>query len=433
MGADGSDALDGRGGRVTRFSALALLRAGLQGQKRWSRHWRDPEPRGHYDVIVVGGGGHGLATAYYLARTHQVRSVAVLERGWIGGGNTGRNTTIVRSNYRQPQLQRLLEYSLKTWETLSDELNYNLMFSQRGALFLGHSDADMVKLAERGDALRCAGIDADLMSRDAVARLAPLLNFSPDARFPIVGGLIQKRGGTARHDAVAWGYARAADELGVDVIQNCEVTGFVISGGKVYGVKTTRGEIGTERVGICVAGSSGLVAGLAGLKLPIESHLLQAFVSEPVKPMLDTVVMSQSIHAYISQSDKGEMVLGGDPDHYPTYSQRGSPHRIEEVAAQAINLIPAMSRLRMLRCWAGTTDMSFDGSPIIAPTPVEGLYLNGGWCYGGFKATPGSGRLYAHLLATGASHEIAAPFSLDRFARGATIDEAGAGPAPQAR
>jgi heterotetrameric sarcosine oxidase beta subunit len=418
---------------VKRFSALALLRAGLEGQKRWPRHWRDPEPRGYYDVIVIGGGGHGLATAYYLAETHGLRSVAVLERAWIGGGNIGRNTTIVRSNYRQPQLQRLLEYSLKTWESLSDELNYNLMFSQRGAVFLGHSDADMVKLAERGDSLRCAGIDAELMSREEVSRLIPLLDMSPDTRFPIFGGLIQKRGGTARHDAVARGYARAADALGVDVIQNCEVTGFAMTGGKVTGVKTTRGEIGAARVGICVAGSSGLVAGMAGLKLPIESHLLQAFVSEPVKPMLDTVVMSQSIHAYISQSDKGELVVGGDPDHYPTYSQRGSPHRIEEVAAQAISLVPAMSRLRMLRCWAGTTDMSFDGSPIIGPTPVEGLYLNGGWCYGGFKATPGSGRLYAHLLATGTSHEIAAPFSLDRFARGATIDEAGAGPAPQAR
>ncbi len=418
---------------MTRFSALGLLRAGLTGQKRWPRHWRDPEPAKAYDVVIIGGGGHGLATAYYLAKVHGVTSVAVLEKAWIGGGNTGRNTTIVRSNYRQPQLQRLLEFSLKTWETLSDDLNYNVMFSQRGAVFLGHSDADMTRLAERGDALRCAGIDAELMSRQEVGRLAPCLDLSPTARFPIHGGLIQKRGGTARHDAVAWGYARAADALGVDVIQNCEMTGFLMDGERVAGVKTSRGDIGAGRVGICVAGNSGVVAGLAGLKLPIESHLLQAFVSEPVKPMLDTVIMSQSIHAYISQSDKGEMVVGGDPDHYPTYSQRGSPHRIEDVAAQAISLIPAMSRLRMLRAWAGTTDMSFDGSPIIGPTPLDGLYLNGGWCYGGFKATPGSGRLYAHLLATGESHDIAAPFSLDRFARGATIDEAGAGPAPQDR
>ena len=416
-----------------RFSAFELFRAGMAGQKTWTRHWRDPEPKSHYDVVIVGGGGHGLATAYYLAAVHGVRSVAVLERAWIGGGNTGRNTTIVRSNYRLPQLQRLLEFSLKTWETLGETLNYNLMFSQRGAVFLGHSDADMAKLAERGDSLRCAGIDADLMTRAQVAVRIPGLDMSPDARFPIVGGLVQERGGTARHDAVAWGYARAADRLGVDIIQNCEVTGFDIVGGAVRGVMTSRGKIGAGRIGVCVAGSSGLVMGLAGLKLPIESHLLQAFVSEPVKPMIDTVIMSQSIHCYISQSDKGEIVLGGDPDHYPTYSQRGSPHRLEDVAAQAIALVPALSRLRMLRAWAGTTDMSFDGSPIIGATPVDGLYLNGGWCYGGFKATPGSGRVFAHHLATGAPHEIAAPFSLDRFAAGATIDEAGSGPAPQSR
>ncbi len=418
---------------MKRFSALALLRAGLDGQKSWPRDWRDPEPRKHYDVVIIGGGGHGLATAYYLAKTHGVRSVAVLERASIGGGNTGRNTTIVRSNYRQPALQRLLEFSLKTWEGLSDELNYNLMFSQRGALFLGHSDADMTKLAERGDSLRCVGIDAQLMTRRQVARLIPLLDISPNARFPVVGGLIQRRGGTARHDAVAWGYARAADALGVDVIQNCEVTGFDITDGRVHGVRTSRGSVGADRVGLCVAGNSGLVAAMAGLKLPIESHLLQAFVSEPVKPMIDTVIMSQSVHCYISQSDKGELGLGGDPDHYPTYSQRGSPHRIDEVAAQAIAMVPALSRLRMLRSWSGTTDMSFDGSPIIGATPIDGLYLNGGWCYGGFKATPGSGRLYAHHLATGAAHAIAAPFSLERFALGATIDEAGAGPLPQAR
>jgi sarcosine oxidase subunit beta len=405
----------------------------MAGQKTWTRHWRDPEPLSHYDVVIVGGGGHGLATAYYLAAVHGVRSVAVLEKACIGGGNTGRNTTIVRSNYRLAPLQRLLEFSLKTWETLSETLNYNLMFSQRGAIFLGHSDADMAKLAERGDSLRCAGIDAALMSRDEVARRIPALDMSAEARFPVVGGLVQERGGTARHDAVAWGYARAASALGVDVIQNCEVLGFDMSGGRVRGLMTTRGQIGADRIGVCVAGSSGVVMGLAGLKLPIESHLLQAFVSEPVKPMIDTVIMSQSIHCYISQSDKGEIVLGGDPDHYPTYSQRGSPHRLDEVAAQAIALVPALSRMRMLRAWAGTTDMSFDGAPIIGATPVDGLYLNGGWCYGGFKATPGSGRVFAHHLATGSPHEIAAPFALDRFRTGATIDEAGSGPAPQSR
>jgi sarcosine oxidase subunit beta len=415
------------------YSALNLFRRGLGGHKSWTRAWRDPAPKSHYDVIIIGGGGHGLATAYYLAKVHGIKNVAVLERGWIGGGNTGRNTTIVRSNYRQPALHNLFEFSLKLWEGMSDELNYNVMFSQRGALFLGHSDSDMIRLAERGDAMRCMGIDAELMSKAQLRKLIPLLDLSDEARFPIVGGLIQPRGGTARHDAVAWGYARAADALGVDVIQNCEVLGMDMRGGKIVGVKTTRGDIGADRVGICVAGNSGQVAAMADLRLPIESHLLQAFVSEPVKPMIDTVIMSQSIHCYISQSDKGEIVLGGDPDHYPTYSQRGRPDRIEEVAGQAIALIPALSRLRMLRSWAGTTDMSFDGSPIIGKTPVDELYLNGGWCYGGFKATPGSGWLYAHTLAKGEPHDLNAPFRLDRFETGATIDETGAGPMPHHR
>ena len=418
---------------MARYSTLGLLTAGFSGHKSWPRAWRAPEPKPRYDIVVIGGGGHGLATAYNLAKYHGVKSVAVLERGWIGGGNTGRNTTIVRSNYRQPQLQRMLEYSLKLWEGMTDELNYNVMFSQRGAVFLGHSDSDMTQLAQRGDALRAQGIDAELMTRAEVARLIPALDMSPDARFPVHGGLIQKRGGTARHDAVAWGYARAADALGVDILQNCEVTGISVRGGKVEGVETSRGAIAADKVAICVAGNSGHVAGLAGLKLPIESHLLQAFVSEPVKPMIDTVIMSQSIHCYISQSDKGEIVLGGDPDMYPTYSQRGMALRTEEVAGQAIALVPALSRLRMLRCWAGTTDMSFDGSPIIDETPIDGLHLNGGWCYGGFKATPGSGALYAHHLATGQAHELAAPFNLGRFANGSTIDEAGAGPKAQDR
>ena len=415
------------------YSALNLFRRGLGGHKSWTRAWRDPAPKSHYDVIIIGGGGHGLATAYYLAKVHGIKKVAVLERGWIGGGNTGRNTTIVRSNYRQPALHNLFEFSLKLWEGMSDDLNYNVMFSQRGALFLGHSDSDMIRLAERGDAMRCMGIDAELMSKAQLRKLIPLLDMSDEARFPIVGGLIQPRGGTARHDAVAWGYARAADALGVDVIQNCEVLGMDIRGGKIVGVKTTKGDIGADRVGICVAGNSGQVAAMADLRLPIESHLLQAFVSEPVKPMIDTVIMSQSIHCYISQSDKGEIVLGGDPDMYPTYSQRGRPDRIEEVAGQAIALIPALSRLRMLRSWAGTTDMSFDGSPIIGKTPVDELYLNGGWCYGGFKATPGSGWLYAHTLAKGEPHALNAPFRLDRFETGATIDETGAGPMPHHR
>jgi sarcosine oxidase subunit beta len=418
---------------MKRYSAFSLLRAGLDSQTSWPRAWRAPDPQPAYDVIIVGGGGHGLATAYYLAKVQKISRIAVLEKGWIGGGNIGRNTTIVRSNYRLTESQALLELSLKLWEGLSDDLNYNVMFSQRGALFLGHSDSDMTRLAERGDSLRCNGIDAELLNREQIRKLIPALDMADKARFPVFGGLIQRRGGTARHDAVAWGYARAADALGVDIIQNCEVTGLQLDAGRVVGVRTTKGDIAAGRVGLCATGGSTRLAAMAGLRLPIECHNLQAFVSEPIKPMIDTVIMSQSLHCYISQSDKGEIVLGGDPDLYPSYAQRGMPMRIEEVAAQAISLVPALSRLRMLRCWAGTTDMSFDGSPIIGTTPIDNLYLNAGWCYGGFKATPGSGWLYAHTLATGAPHPVNAPFSLHRFERGATIDEAGVGPMPHHR
>ncbi len=418
---------------MKRYSAFGLLRGALNGQKHWQPAWRDPEPRRHYDIIIIGGGGHGLATAYYLAKNHGLRNIAVLEKGWIGGGNTGRNTTIVRSNYRLAPLHTLFEFGLKLWERLSDELNYNVMFSPRGAMMLGHSDADMTKLAERGDAMRCAGIDADLMTRDAVSRFEPLLDMSRSARFPIEGALIQRRGGTARHDAVAWGYARAADGLGVDIIQNCEVTSFVRDNDAVVGVETTRGTIGAGRTGICVAGNSGHVAGLAGLKLPIEAQTLQAMVTEGVKPMVNSVVMSQSLHCYISQSDKGGIVFGGDPDNWPSYAQRGNPMVMEGAVAQGLALMPALSRLRMVRTWSGVTDMSFDGAPIIGETPVPNLYLNGGWCYGGFKATPASGWTYAHTLATGSPHELSAPFALDRFARGATIDETGVGPMPNHR
>jgi sarcosine oxidase subunit beta len=330
-------------------------------------------------------------------------------------------------------LHDLFEFGLKMWEHLSDELNYNVMFSPRGAMFLGHSDADMTKLAERGDAMRCDGIDADLMTRDEVQKLEPLLDMSRGARFPIEGGLIQRRGGTARHDAVAWGYARGADSLGVDIIQKCEVTGFVRDGDAVVGVETTRGRINAGRVGICVAGHSGHVAGLAGLKLPVESQTLQAMVTEGVKPMINSVIMSQSLHCYISQSDKGGIVFGGDPDNWPSYAQRGNPMVMERAVAQGLALVPALSRLRMVRTWSGVTDMSFDGAPIIGETPVKNLFLNGGWCYGGFKATPASGWTYAHTLATGKPHALNAQFALDRFERGATIDETGSGPMPNSR
>ena len=416
-----------------KYSAMALLRGAFNGQKHWQPAWRDPEPKAGYDIIIIGGGGHGLATAYYLAKVHGLRNIAVLEKGWIGGGNTGRNTTIVRSNYRLAPLHNLFEFGLKMWEHLSDELNYNVMFSPRGATFLGHSDADMTMLAQRGDAMRCDGIDAELLTRDQVAKMEPLLDMSRSARFPIEGGLIQRRGGTARHDAVAWGYARGADLLGVDIIQNCEVTGFVRDGNAVVGVETTRGRIGAGRVGICVAGNSGHVAGLAGLKLPIESQTLQAMVTEGVKPMINSVIMSQSVHCYISQSDKGGIVFGGDPDNWPSYAQRGNPVVMEHAIAQGLSLVPALSRLRMVRTWSGVTDMSFDGAPIIGETPVKNLFLNGGWCYGGFKATPASGWTYAHTLATGKPHDLNAPFALDRFKRGATIDETGSGPMPNSR
>jgi methylglutamate dehydrogenase subunit A len=422
---------------MSRYSAFGLLRGALSGQKHWQPAWRDPEPKSHYDIIIIGGGGHGLATAYYLAKVHGLKNIAVLEKGYIGGGNTGRNTTIVRSNYRQAPLHNLFEFGLKMWEHLSDELNYNVMFSPRGSLTLGHSDADMTILAQRGDAMRCDGIDAELMTRDQVAKFEPLLDMSRTARFPIEGAMIQRRGGTARHDAVAWGYARGADSLGVDIIQKCEVTGFVRAndgnGEAVVGVETTRGRIGAGRVGICVAGHSGHVAGLAGLKLPIESQTLQAMVTEGVKPMIKSVIQTQSLHCYISQSDKGGIVFGGDPDNWPSYAQRGDPMIMHGAIAQGLALVPALSRLRMVRTWAGVTDMSFDGSPIIGETPIPNLYLNGGWCYGGFKATPASGWTYAHTLATGKPHDLNAPFGLDRFITGATIDETGSGAMPNSR
>ena len=413
-----------------RYSIFTLTREALRGHRGWTRAWRSPEPKRHYDYIIVGGGGHGLATAYYLARNHGAASIAVLEKGWIGGGNTGRNTTIVRSNYRLPQNHNFYEFSLKLWEGLTRELNYNVMFSQRGVIALGHSDAEMNHLAERGDAMRTAGIDAELLDRRALARRAPLLDCSDAARFPIQGGLIQPRAGTARHDAVAWGYARAADRLGVDIIENCAVTGFDMKGGRVVGVETVRGPISAGRVGVVVSGHTSLVGRMAGLELPIESHLLQAFVSEPVKPMLDTVLLSGSTHCYLSQTDKGEIVIGGDLDFMPSYSQRGSLARIEEVAGNAIAMMPALGRLRMLRAWAGVMDMTMDGSPIIGKTPVEGLYLNGGWCYGGFKATPASGWTFAQTLATGDPHPLVKPFTLERFETGALLDEAGSGPIP---
>jgi sarcosine oxidase subunit beta len=415
---------------VTRYSLFSLLRHAFTGNRHWPKAWRDPAPKPAYHTVIIGGGGHGLATAFYLARNHGITDVAVLEKGWIGGGNTGRNTTIVRSNYLLDENARLYEFSLKLWQGLSADLNFNVMYSPRGNLWLGHSDAQMDALAGRGNAMRVRGIDAELLSRAEVKKFVPILNCDPDTRFPVHGALLQRRGGTVRHDAVAWGYARAADRLGVDIVQNCEVIGMLLEGGRVRGVQTTRGTIRADRVAIMAAGHTSHLAAMAGVLLPIETHLLQAMVSEPVKPVLDTVVMAGAYDCYVSQTDKGEILMGADLDFYPSYSQRGNLPRVEDIARCTLTMFPSFSRLRLMRTWGGINDMTMDGSPIIGPAPVEGLYINGGWCYGGFKATPGSGWLFAEMLANGVVPEILAPFSPDRFRTGATVDERGTGPFP---
>ncbi|MEO8976876.1 MAG: sarcosine oxidase subunit beta family protein, partial [Casimicrobiaceae bacterium] len=371
-----------------RYSIFSLARGALQRHRNWPLAWRSPAPKKSYDAVIIGGGGHGLATAYYLAKEHGMRNVAVVEKGWLGGGNTGRNTTIVRSNYHLDANAHFYEFSLKLWERLAQDLNFNVMYSARGVLNLVHSPADMDAAMRRGNAMRLNGIDAQFMSREEVAAWIPNLDCSAQARFPILGGLLQPRGGTVRHDAVAWGYARAADSLGVDIIQQCEVQGIRIAGGAVAGVQTSQGFIATPKIGIAVAGHSGHVAAMAGIRLPIESHVLQAMVSEPVKPILDTVVTSGAVHFYISQSDKGELVMGGDLDFYNSYAQRGNLPMVEHVVGACLALFPSFGRLRLMRTWGGIMDMTMDGSPIIGKLPVKGLYMTGGWCYGGFKATP---------------------------------------------
>ena len=408
------------------YSFWSLFKQGLQHNEGWKPAWRSSEPKPSYDFVIVGAGGHGLATAYYLAKVHGARNVAVIEKGYLGGGNTARNTTIVRSNYLWDEAALLYEHSLKLWEGLTHDLNFNVMFSQRGVFNLGHTLQDLRDIERRVNANNLNGIDALVLDAQEVKRRIPLIDISPNKRYPILGASFQPRGGVARHDAVAWGFARGASKLGVDIVENCEVTGLDIGDGRIKGLETSRGYIGAERVGCVAAGHSSVLARMAGIRMPIESHPLQAFVSESMKPVLDTVVMSNAVHGYLSQSDKGELVIGAGIDHYNSYTQRGSPHVIEHTAAAIIELFPMFSRVRLNRQWGGIVDTTPDACPIIGKTKVKGLYFNCGWGTGGFKATPGSGNVFAYTMANDEPHALNRAFALDRFYTGHLIDEHGA-------
>jgi sarcosine oxidase subunit beta len=409
---------------MKRYSGLSLLVGALTGHRRWQPAWRSPEPRKAYDVVIVGAGGHGLATAYYLAKKHGLRNVAVLDKGWLGGGNSGRNTQVTRSNYFWPESAAFFDHSLKLYEDLGGELNFNVMLSQRGILTLAHSHHELEALRRWANAIQVNEVDSELLSPAEIQRLAPLIRL--DGRYPVHGGFIQRRGGTSRHDAVAWGYARAADALGVDILQQCEVTGFQVSGDRLVGVETTRGPIGAGKVALCVAGHTSVLAGKLGLRLPIHSTALQAMVSEPLKPCLDTIVLSPVVHMYVSQSDRGEIVFGGGADVYTSYAQRGGLPVLQDTVAAMVELFPAFSRLRLMRQWAGIVDITPDTTPIMGKTPIEGLYLSGGWGTGGYKAIPAGGDTMAYTIAHDAPHPLIAGFGLERFASGALIDEGAA-------
>jgi sarcosine oxidase subunit beta len=409
--------------KPSKYSIVSLVRNALNYHQNWQEAWRSPEPKKEYDVIIVGAGGHGLATAYYLAKEHGVTDIAVLEKGWLGGGNTGRNTTIIRSNYLWDESAAIYEHALKLYEGLSQELNYNIMLSQRGVLNLAHNLHDLRELSRRVNAIRLNGVD---LTTEQVKAMVPIMNTSPHSRYPVLGASLQRRGGTARHDAVAWGFARGADARGVDIIQNCEVTGIKRNGAGVEGVQTSRGFIKAKKIGVVAAGHSSVLADMVGLRLPIESHPLQALVSEPIKPVLDTVVMSAAVHVYVSQSDKGELVIGAGIDSYNSYAQRGSFQVVQHQIGALLELFPIFSRLRMLRQWGGIVDVCPDASPIISKTPIKGLYFNCGWGTGGFKTTPGSGWVFAHTIAQDRPHMLNEPYNLERFSTAYLIDEHGA-------
>ena len=409
-----------------RYSGFSLARNAMSYHQGWQQAWRHAEPKASYDAIIIGGGGHGLATAYYLASVHGLTNIAVVEKSWLGGGNTGRNTTIIRSNYLWDESAAIYEHAMKLWEGLAQDLNFNIMFSQRGVLTIAHSEHELKEMSRRVHAIRLNGIDSDILGPSEIKKFVPIINIDQTIRYPVMGGFLQKRGGTARHDAVAWGYARAADALGVDIIQNCEVTGIRREGDKVVGIDTSKGFIKSKKVGVVTAGHSSVMAEMAGLHLPLASRPLQALVSEPIKPILDTVIMSNAVHMYISQSDKGEMVMGAGVDKYNSYAQRGSWPVPEHMIAAAVELFPVLSRLRMLRHWGGIVDTCPDASPIMSKTDVKGLYFNCGWGTGGFKATPGSGHVFADLIANDRPNKIAEPYALKRFETGFLIDEHGA-------